>query len=158
MIATTRSSANVDRLRKMGASDVIVDAGEIADAVRQMIPDGVDVALEVIGAATLRDTIKAVRPFGAVNVIGLLGGPPVLEQFHLMQDLPAAVQLSFMPSGLLGTSAMPLQESPLNWVAQEIAKGRMPSLRTQTFDFDDVRRAHSVMESDRALGKLVVRI
>lgn len=158
VIATTRSSANVDRLRKMGASDVIVDAGEIADAVRQMIPDGVDAALEVIGAATLRDTIKAVRPFGAVNVIGLLGGPPVLEQFHLMQDLPAAVQLSFMPSGLLGTSAMPLQESPLNWVAQEIAKGRMPSLRTQTFDFDDVRRAHSVMESDRALGKLVVRI
>lgn len=158
VIATTRSPANVDRLRTMGASEVIVDSGEVADAVRQMIPEGVDAALEVIGAATLRDTVKALRPFGAVSVIGLLGGPPVLEQFHLMQDLPAAVRLSFMPSGLLGTLAMPLQESPLEWVAQEIAEGRMPSLLTQTFDFDDVRRAHSVMESDRALGKLVVRI
>jgi len=158
VIATTRSPANVDRLRTMGASEVIVDSGEVADAVRQMIPEGADAALEVIGAATLRDTVKALRPFGAVSVIGLLGGPPVLEQFHLMQDLPAAVRLSFMPSGLLGTSAMPLQESPLEWVAQEIAEGRMPSLLTQTFDFDDVRRAHSVMESDRALGKLVVRI
>jgi len=158
VIATTRSPANVDRLRTMGASEVIVDSGEVADAVRQMIPEGADAALEVIGAATLRDTVKALRPFGAVSVIGLLGGPPVLEQFHLMQDLPAAVRLSFMPSGLLGTSAIPLQESPLEWVAQEIAEGRMPSLLTQTFDFDDVRRAHSVMESDRALGKLVVRI
>ncbi|MFM0209588.1 zinc-binding dehydrogenase [Paraburkholderia sediminicola] len=158
VIATTRSPANADRLRKMGADDVIVDNGEIAAAVRQIVPVGVDAALEVVGAATLRDTIRALRPFGAVSVIGLLGGPPILEQFHLMQDLPAATRLSFFPSGLLGTPAMSLQESPLPWIAQEIAAQRMPSLRTQTFDFDDVRRAHSVMESDRALGKLVVRL
>ena len=34
--------------------------------------------------------------------------------------------------------------------------GRMPSLRSCTFDFDEVRRAHSLIESDRALGKFVV--
>ena len=53
---------------------------------------------------------------------------------------------------------MPLHDTPLPWIAQEIAAGRMPSLRVQTFDFDDVRRAHSLMESNRALGKLVVRL
>jgi hypothetical protein len=58
----------------------------------------------------------------------------------------------------LGTPAMPMQDSPLPWIARETAARRMPSLRTMTFDFDDVRRAHSVMESDRALGKLVVQL
>jgi len=158
VIATTRSAANSARLQSMGAGDFVVDNGEIADDVRKIVPAGVDAALEVVGATTLRDTVKALCSFGGVSVIGLLGGPPVLEQFHLMQDLPGAVRLNFFPSGLLGTPAMPLSESPLPWIAQEVAAGRMPSLRTQTFDFDDVRRAHSLMESDRALGKLVVRL
>ncbi|MGH8759213.1 MAG: zinc-binding dehydrogenase [Burkholderiales bacterium] len=158
VIATTRSQANSARLREMGADDVVVDGGEIAGQMRELVPEGIDVALEVVGAATLRDTIKTLRPFGAVNVISLLGGPPVLEQFHLMQDLPGATRLSFFPSGLLGTPALPLHDTPLPWIAQEIAARRIPSLRTKTFDFDDVRRAHSLMESDRALGKLVVRL
>ncbi|WP_316150106.1 zinc-binding dehydrogenase [Cupriavidus sp. BIC8F] len=158
VIATTRSPANRERLEQMGADDVVIDAGEVANAVRELVPDGVDAVLEVVGAATLRDSIKTLRPFGAATVIGLLGGAPVLEQFHLTQDLPAATRLNFFPSGLFGTPAMPLADTPLRWVAQETAAGRMPSLRTQTFDFDDVRRAHSLLESDRALGKLVVRI
>ncbi|MFL9998666.1 zinc-binding dehydrogenase [Paraburkholderia sediminicola] len=158
VIATTRSPANVARLREMGADEALVDRGEIAGDIRRLAPGGVDAALEVVGAATLRDTIKALRPFGAVNVIGLLGGPPVLESFHLMQDLPAATRLSFFPSGLLGTPALSLQDSPLSWLARELAARLIPSIRTETFDFDDVRRAHSLMESDRALGKLVVKL
>lgn len=158
VIATTRSADNSARLREVGADEVIVDGGEIAAAAREIVPAGVDAALEVVGASTLRDTVKTLRPFGAVSVIGLLGGPPVLEQFHLMQDLPGAAAVSFFPSGLLGTAAMPLRDSPLPWIAAQVAAGRMPSLRTETFEFDQVRRAHSVMESNRALGKLVVRV
>lgn len=158
VLATTRSPANLQRLRDMGADEAVLDTGEIAPLVREIVPTGVDAVLEVVGAATLRDSIRTVRPFGGVSVIGLLGGPPLLEQFQLMQDLPGAVRLNFFPSGLLGTPAMPLQDSPLPWIAGEIAARRMPSLRTDTFDFDDVRRAHSLIESDRALGKLVVRL
>lgn len=158
VIATTRSTGNRRRLQQMGADAVVVDTGEVAPQVREIAPSGVDAALEVVGALTLRDSIKTVRPFGGVSVIGLLGGPPLLEQFQLMQDLPGAVRLNFFPSGLLGTPAMPLHESPLPWIAGEIAAGRMPSLRSNTFDFDDVRRAHELIESDRALGKLVVRL
>lgn len=156
VVATTRTSANQQLLQHMGADEVVIDTGEIATQLREIAPSGVDAVLEVVGAATLRDSIKAVRPFGSVSVIGLLGGPPVLEQLQLMQDLPGEVRLNFFPSGLLGTPAMPLYESPLPWITREIAAGRMPSLRSSTFDFDDVRRAHSLMESNRALGKFVV--
>jgi NADPH2:quinone reductase len=158
VIATTRSLENTSRLREVGADDAIVDTGEIAGIVRNVVPEGVDAALEVVGAATLRDTIKTLKPFGAVSVIGLLGGPPVLEQFHLMQDLPGATRLDFFTIGLLGTPALPVTDAPLKWLAQETASGRIPSLRVRTFDFDDVPAAHSFMESNRAIGKIVVRL
>ncbi|OLF52961.1 zinc-binding dehydrogenase [Pseudomonas chlororaphis] len=152
VIATTRSAANSQGLYQAGADEVVVDDGNIAQRLGQQV----DAALEVVGASTLRDTLKTLRPFGAVSVIGLLGGAPVLEQFHLMQDLPGATRLSFFPSGLLGTPAMPLQDSPLSWLAGERAAQRIPSLLSRTFAFDEVPSAHRLMESDRALGKLVV--
>jgi len=158
VVATTRSEANVQRLRDVGTDVAIVDRGRIEEDVRRAFPEGVDAALEVVGAATLRDTIKVLKPFGAVTVIGLLGGPPVLETFHLMQDLPSATRLSFFPSGILGTAALPLTDAPLRAIADGVCAGRVPSLRARTFEFADVREAHALMESDRALGKLVVRV
>lgn len=158
VVATTRSVGNVQRLREAGADVAIVDRGRVEDDVRRAFPEGVDAALEVVGATTLRDTIKVLKPFGAVTVVGLLGGPPVLESFHLMQDLPNATRLSFFPSGMLGTAALPLTDAPLRAIAEGISAGRIPSLRVRTFDFGDVRQAHALMESDRVLGKLVVRV
>jgi len=157
VIATTRSRENGKRLQAIGADAVVIDTGAIADQVREIAPHGVDVALEVVGAATVRDTLKAVRPFGTAVVIGLLGGPPVIENLNLMGDLPGAARLAFFGSGMLGTPDLLLKEAPLSWIADRIASGSLPSLRVQSFDFDDVRRAHGVIESDRALGKLVVR-
>ena len=158
VVATTRAEANRQRLLDVGADIVVVDGGQIEAEVRRAFPSGVDGALEVVGATSLRDTIKTLKPFGAVAVVGLLGGPPVLETFHLMQDLPSATRLSFFPSGLFGTPALPLTDTPLPVIARGISEGRIPSLRVRTFDFDDVRRAHELMESDRVHGKLVVRV
>ncbi|WP_410209962.1 zinc-binding dehydrogenase [Aquirhabdus sp.] len=158
VIATTRNEANRARLHTIGADVTIVDNGAIADLVKAVVPSGVDVALEVVGASTLKDTIKAVKPFGAVTVIGLLGGAPVLSDFHLMQDLPTAVQLSFFPSGLIGTSALPLTDNPLVEIAHQIAAGHIPSIVTQVLPFSEVRQAHTMIENNQVLGKLVIEV
>ena len=158
VIATTRSADKVQRLRDMGADEVVIDNGAIAEQVLKLASQGVDGVLEVVGAATVLDSLKAVRPFGVVSVMGLLGGGPVLEQLNLMQDLPAAVKLNFFGSALLGTPAMALKDSPLLWVAKEVEAGRMPSICAKTFDFDQIPQAHRLIESNEAFGKLVVKI
>jgi NADPH2:quinone reductase len=158
VIATTRTIENAGRLKAIGADEVVIDSGDIADQLRSAVPEGIDIALEVVGASTVRDTLKALKPFGTTVVIGLLGGPPVLENLHLMNDLPGATRLAFFPSGLFGTPSLPASEAPLKWIANRLETGAMPSLRVQTFDFDAVPRAHSLIESDRALGKLVVLV
>jgi len=156
VIATTRNPASVDKLKSIGADHVVIDDGDIHEKVREIIPEGVDNALEVVGAATVKDTLKSIRQWGQVVVIGLLGGAPVLESFNLMGDLPNTVRLSFFSSGLLGSEELPLSESPLNWVAEQIASGAMPSTIAKTFDAENIQEAHRLLDSGTANGKIVV--
>lgn len=156
VIATTRSLKNAARLKDIGADTVLTDNGRIADMVRDVVPGGVDVVLDVVGGESIRDSVSTLRPFGTAVVIELLGGAPVIDNLHLMNDLPAATRLTFFGSGLLGTPALPLREAPLRWIADRIARGTMPSLRVKTFGFEGVRDAHRLIESDSALGKIVI--
>ncbi|KKJ02484.1 zinc-binding dehydrogenase [Burkholderia gladioli] len=158
VVASTRSPEHVALLHGMGADQVVVDRGSVADEVRKRHPEGIDAALEVVGASTLRDTASTLRPFGAVAVIGLLGGAPVLDQFNLMTDLPPAARLAFFPSQLLGTPALPLDAAPLRTIADDVAARRLPSLLKQTLEFDEVRHAHELLEGNRVQGKLVIRV
>jgi NADPH2:quinone reductase len=158
VLATTRSPANAARLKTIGADTVIVDSGSIATEVRAAAPQGVDMALDVVGVGTVLDTVMALKPFGTAVVIGLLTGAPALEKLDLASDLPNAVRLAFFSSAMLGSAALPLGDAPLRWVAGRQASGAIASLRVQSFDFDQVPRAHRLMESNGAQGKLVVLV
>ncbi len=158
VVATTRSASNADLLSQKGADEVVIDDGDIAEKVRCIFPEGVDCALDVVGIATVKDTLKAVRHWGRVCVVGVLSGPPVLENFGLMSDLPNTVRLSFFASGLFGSPQMPLSTSPIQWIAEQVENGKIPSLVSRTFEFDQIHEAHRVIENDQALGKLVVTL
>ena len=156
VIATTRNTDSIDKLKSMGADHIVIDDGAIHEKVKAIVPRGVDNALEIVGAVTVKDTLKCVRPWGQVVVVGLLSGPPVLESFNLMGDLPGTVKLSFFSSGVLGTEVLPLKESPLNSIAEEVASGRIPSTIGKTFHVEDIQEAHRLLDRGTANGKIVV--
>src|SRR5438309_8477739 len=64
VLSTTRRPDRLEVLRKIGVDHPIVDDGEIAEKVREIVPDGVDAALELVGSNTLRDTLRATRVHG----------------------------------------------------------------------------------------------
>ncbi|MGJ8690981.1 MAG: zinc-binding dehydrogenase [Thalassotalea sp.] len=156
VIATTRKESNIARLTALGADHVIIDNGEIQQQVRAILPNGVNKALEVVGAATVKDTLQAISPWGEVAVVGLLGGAPIIENFNLMADLANTVKLSFFSSGMLGSENLPLSEAPLNWIAQQIEQGKMPNIIAKKFNIDEIVQAHQLLESNTANGKIVV--
>lgn len=156
VIATTRNPSSIDKLKSIGADYVVIDDGNIHETVKATLPKGVDNALEIVGAATLKDTLKSIRQWGQVVVVGLLGGPPVLESFNLMGDLPSTIKLSFFSSGLFGSDALPLNESPLNWVVAQVASGNIPNTIAKTFNVEDIQEAHRLLDSGTANGKIVV--
>jgi len=158
VVATTRDVANKERLTSIGADHVIIDDGNIAEKVRAIFPDGVDCALEIVGIATIKDTLNAIKPFGRLCVVGVLTGPPVFDNFNLMSDLPNTVQISFFSSGLFGAPQMPLSESPIQWIADQVENKKMPSLISKVYAFDQIREAHQTMEKNQILGKAVIII
>ncbi len=61
VLSTTRNPAKAAALDAIGVDHVIVDDGQIAGRVRDIVPDGVDTALELVGTPTLPDTLAATR-------------------------------------------------------------------------------------------------
>ena len=150
VIATTRNSASSEKLKSIGADYVLIDNGNIHEQVKSIAPKGLDNAIEIIGVSTLLDTAKCVKPWGEVVVVGLLGGPPILNSFNLMMDLPNTVKLSFFNSRLLGTEVLPLKKSPLNMIAEKVANGSMPSTLAKVYSFEDIQEAHKLLDSGKA--------
>lgn len=156
VVATTRKKENVARLAELGATHVLIDDGDIHEKVKELYPNGVDKAIELVGSSVVLDSMKSLRKWGELAFVGFLGGPPIIENFHFMNDLPNTVKLSFFGSGLLGSRELPVTKSPLNWIAEQVHNGVMPSIHAKTFGIDQIQEAHQYLESNTALGKIVV--
>jgi NADPH:quinone reductase-like Zn-dependent oxidoreductase len=72
VLATTRRPERADALRRIGVDHPIIDGGEVAEQVREIVPDGVDAALELVGVNTLRDTLRATAVHGVACFTGML--------------------------------------------------------------------------------------
>jgi NADPH:quinone reductase-like Zn-dependent oxidoreductase len=156
VIATTRRAERGELLRSLGAREVVIDDGQIADAVRRIVPGGVDRVLDLVGNSVLRDSVRAVRVGGRVCQAGFLGGLGPLEQFIPVFDLPSGVHLSFFGSFEIGTEAYPISEIPLQQIVEKVQAGDYQATPARVLTFEEIAEAHRLMEAGEAGGKLVV--
>jgi NADPH2:quinone reductase len=156
VVATTRREDRAKFLRTLGATDVVIDTGEIAAPVRDLVSGGVDRVLDLVGNSVLRDSLRAVRPKGRVCQAGFLGGLGPVADFLPVFDLPSGVQLSFFGSFEVGGEAYPLSTIPFQEIVAKAETGVYSAMPTRVFPFEEIAEAHRLMESGRAGGKLVV--
>jgi NADPH2:quinone reductase len=157
VIATTRNPARAPLLRDLGAADVLIDDGALA----QQVGDrgiGVDGVLDLVGNSVLRDSLHVVRPHGRVCQVGFLGGLDPVEDFNPLADMPGGVQFSFFGSFYLGESGYPLAAIPLAEMIAKAAAATYKAKPVRVFSFDTIVDAHRVMESGEAGGKMVVAV
>jgi hypothetical protein len=82
-----------------GADHVLIDDGDVARQVRQIIPGGADTALELVGAPTLPDTLRSVRVQGVVCFSGMLSNQWTVRNFYPMDYLPTGMRLTAYKGG-----------------------------------------------------------
>ena len=82
------------RLKEQGVDHPLLDTGRIAPAVRELYPDGVDAALELVGTPTLPDTLRAVRVHGTACFSGSLFNQWTVQDFAPNEYLPKGVRLA----------------------------------------------------------------
>jgi NADPH:quinone reductase-like Zn-dependent oxidoreductase len=157
VIATTRREERAELLRSLGAHDVVIDTGEIAERVRELVPGGADRVLDLVGNSVLRDSLRAVATGGRVCQAGFLGGLGPVEKFLPVFELPSGVQFSFFGSFEIGSEAYPISCVPFQEIVKKVEAGVYRAKPARVFGFDEIPDAHELIETGQAGGKLVVR-
>ena len=151
--ATTRSATKAKELLAAGAAHVLVDDGSIADQARAIYPNGFDRVLELVGATTLLDSLRAARRGGIVCMTGILGGAWVLPEFRPLGDVPTGVKLT----SYAGESS-DLTPAQLQHYVSLVESGELKPKLGPNFPFEKLREAHTAMDENMALGKIVVEV
>ena len=154
VLSTTRQPGRLAFLKERGVDHPLLDTGEVAPAVRQLYPDGVDAALDLVGTPTLPDTLRAVRVHGTACFGGSLSNQYTVRNFSPNEYLPRGVRLA----GYFG-DASDLPAETFQEIVDAVTAGQLSFPVDRVYDgLDQVPQAHDDMEHDRATGKLVVRV
>lgn len=153
VIATTRNADKAEHLTANGADYVLVDDGNIAPELKTIFPNGVDKVLELIGIATLKDSLQCIRSKGIVCMTGILGGSWTMPEFTPMGDIPSLGRLTVYMGG-----AENLNKDLLQAFIDDVTKGVININIDRTFYLDEVAAAHTYMESNQSKGKIVVLV
>lgn len=146
---TSSSDEKLARAKALGASEGVNyrTTAEWGDTVRQLSGGrGVDHVIEVGGAGTLGQSLRAVRTAGHIALIGVLSGH---GQFNPVPILMKGVRVTGI---YVGSRAM------FESMNRAIALHQMKPVVDRVFDFAQAAEAFRHMESGAHFGKIVIRI
>lgn len=151
VLATTRQPDRLAELADRGVDHPLLDDGDVAAAVRAIVPEGVHAALELVGTPTLPDTLAATRVHGTVCFTGMLSDAWTVPDFYPIGYLPNGVRLT-----AYGGEASDLPAPVLQQFLDRIAAGTLDLGPRRVFTLDRIREAHTAMEDNLGTGKIVV--
>jgi NADPH2:quinone reductase len=151
VLSTTRSHSKIEALTKIGVDHVVIDDGSVAEKAREIIPSGVDTALELVGTPTLPDTLAATRLHGVVCFTGMLSNEWTVRDFYPIDYIPRGVRLTAYTG-----EASDLPPHVLQDFLDAVAAGEAVIPLYRAYRLDQIRDAHAEMEAGSATGKIVV--
>jgi NADPH:quinone reductase-like Zn-dependent oxidoreductase len=150
VIATSSSDEKLERARSLGASDGINYKAEPqwSKKVRELTGGvGVDHVIEVGGADTLDQSLRAVRMGGHVSVIGQLSGN--VAQVNLIPILMQNVRVQ----GVLVGSRETFES-----MNKAISVNKLRPVIDRVFPFSEARAAFDHLASGSHFGKVCIRM
>lgn len=156
VIACSRGAEKAARTRTLGA-DVSVDTSTMDFGAIAKEHGGIDVALDMVGAATLTATLDALNPKGRIVYIAALGGA-VLEVpvMQLMQKQAVLTGSTLRPRSADEKARLAIAVERVVW--PWIAEGRVNAIVDRTFPLADAAAAHAYLEAGAHVGKVVLEV
>lgn len=152
VISTTRNPDSEQFLLDNGADHVIIDTGDISSQVKRILPGGVNKVLELIGTATLQNSLKCISTKGLVCMTGILGNKWTMKEFTPMGDIPSLGRLTVY----MGSEHLP--KGMLQDFINKVEAGVINLMIDKVYELEEVAEAHQYMEDNKAKGKIVVVI
>lgn len=149
VIATSSSDEKLERVRQLGASDTInyKQTPDWGKQVQQLTAGiGVDYIVEVGGAGTLNQSLRAVRYGGQISLIGVLSGGA--GEISTASILIKNVRVQGIYVG---------SREIFEAMNRAIALHKLKPVVDRVFPFNEVREALAYMESGAHFGKICLR-
>ncbi len=147
VIATAGSDAKLERLRQLGADEVINYQTQDFVAEIKGFTDrrGVDVVIEHVGGETFASSIKATASGGRIVTCGATAGPkPAIDLRHVF----------FRQIAILGSTMG--SKGDLLEVLGHVAAGRLRPVVDRVLPLSEAAEAHRLLESRQVFGKLAL--
>jgi putative PIG3 family NAD(P)H quinone oxidoreductase len=158
---TARSANKLDRARQFGLSNGIAiekDPLVVVDAVREWTDGrGVDVVLDLVGAAYLEANLKSLASKGRMMLVGTTSGAEATLNFGIM----LSKRLNLRGTVLRARSNEEKAAATENFahdVVPLLEKGIVKPVVDKVYRMEEIREAHRLMESNANFGKIVVLI
>lgn len=159
VLATARKPEKLAGCRKLGA-EMVFDGREpgLAHRVREAIGGrGVDVILELVGAAYWEDDLAMLAPGGRLLLVGLVGGSQVSA------DLGRLLNGNLRIIGSTLRNQSPAYKSQLSrWFWDDCREafwqGELRPVVDSSFPLEAVADAHRYLETNQNFGKVVLRV
>jgi NADPH:quinone reductase-like Zn-dependent oxidoreductase len=107
--------------------------------------------LELVGAKTLRDTLRSVEHGGIVFHTGVLGGEFALSGFDPIKEIPNGVYLTWFSSN------SPAQRA-IDGIFSYLRAHNLSPLVSRIYDFERIGEACQAMDSGGINGKIVISV
>ncbi len=149
VIATSSSDEKLERVKELGASDVI-NYKSVPKWEKQVLAltegVGVDYVVEVGGANTLSKSLKAVRMGGKISLIGVLAGAQ--GEFN---PLPAVMKGVRIQGIFVGSRQM------FEAMNKAINVNKLRPVCDRIFPFESASEALNYMETGSHFGKITIK-
>ena len=150
VLGTSSSDEKLERARKLGL-DAGLNYKKDSDwakwVTEQTISEGADLVVEVGGAGTFSQSLKAVRIGGTIAQIGVLAKSEQPLQIAPILHKQVKIQGIYVGS-----------RADFNAMNRAITQNRMRPVMDRIFNFSDAREAFQAMESGSHFGKIVIRV
>jgi NADPH:quinone reductase-like Zn-dependent oxidoreductase len=148
VITTVTGNLKHDFAKKIGAHHIIDRTRQdITNQVKKIVPAGVDIVIDHVGAETWATSIATLRQGGRMAVCGMTSGNEAtvpVRTFYTKQIV--------MVGSLLGTRAQ-LQEL-INFMMRK----KIQPVIDSVFSLQDAKEAQKKMEADMHLGKILLKL
>lgn len=155
VIAIVSSQSKADLARRAGAHHVVMADDQWAAGVREVAPGGVDIVCDPVGGDRTTDSLRILRPQGRYVVLGFTAGeiPQVRVNRLLLNnlDVVGAGWGAFVRHDPVAFRAIG------DAVGDLLADGVRPMVGHR-IPFDEAVSAYELLDSRRALGKVVLEI
>ena len=151
VILTSRSSEKLDRVKALGLQvDHMVHTSDYAwgKTIKSMTKGyGVDHVIEVGGAQTMTQSLKAVRPGGTISLIGILSG--AAAPLNLLPILMRQIKVQGVIVG---------HKEGFHRMNAALQKTRVRPIISGTFDHLQVPQAFEMLKAGEHVGKICIKL